>query len=64
MFLVALLNAGQDRYNKVHRDDVLYEVADKLKSISYFEDGVLLNPSVADIEDFCNKIKSVIRLTV
>lgn len=62
MFLIGLINAGQDRYNKVHREDILVEVAEKLKSIKYFDNGELCTPSIADVEEFCDKIKSIIRL--
>lgn len=62
MFLIALITAAQDRYNKVNREETLYKVAEELVNIKYWKDGKLLNPSIADVEEFFEKIKSIIRV--
>ena len=62
MFLIALITAAQDRYNKVNREETLYKVAKELTNIKYWDDGKLLNPSIADVEEFLDKIKSIIRV--
>lgn len=62
MFLIALIKACQDRFNKVNRDDVLRQVAGILGDIQYWDDGQLLKPSVLDIENYLTDIKSAIRI--
>lgn len=62
MFLIAIITSSQDRYNKVHRDETLREIANMLMSIDYWHDGQLCNPSILDIENYINDIKSVIRV--
>ena len=62
MFLIAIITSSQDRYNKVHRDETLQKVADMLMGIKYWNDGQLCNPSILDIENYINDIKSVIRV--
>ncbi|MCM1219759.1 MAG: hypothetical protein NC548_35200 [Lachnospiraceae bacterium] len=64
MFVVDLVHAGENRYNKLHRDDVIEELAAKLCQITYWCDGVLCVPSIADIEDYMNHIKGDIRVAV
>ena len=60
MFLVGLVKASQDRYNSIHRDKVLCDLAKELCNIRYWNDGKLLKPSVKDIEDFMNEMKNQI----
>lgn len=62
MFLISIITACQDRYNKVHRDDVLREVASILSSITYWHDGQLYKPSILDMENYINDIKGTIRV--
>lgn len=62
LFLIALVKAGQDRYNKINRDDVLEEAAKLLSNIRYFDDGNLKNPSVADINKFTDNLRTLIRI--
>ena len=62
MFLIAIITSSQDRYNKVHRDETLKKVAEMLMDIKYWNDGQLCNPSILDIENYINDIKSVIRV--
>lgn len=60
MFLIGLVKACQDRYNTIHRDKVLCKLAKELCEIRYWDDGVLLSPSIKDIEDFMNEMKNQI----
>lgn len=60
MLMVGIIKASQDRYNFIHRDQKLKEIADSLTKIRYWNDGVLLKPSVKDIEDFMGEIKNQI----
>lgn len=61
-FLLTLVNACQDRYNKVHRDDTLRAIATAMGEITYWNDGQLCKPTVLDIENFINDIKGVITI--
>ena len=63
MMVISLVEAGENRYNKCHRDDVLIDVAKQLSEITYWENGVLNTPSVLDIDKFVTNIKSQIRVT-
>ena len=62
MFLIALIQSCQDRYNKVHRDEILRQAADIISKITYWNDGQLCKPSLLDIENYINDIKGVIRV--
>lgn len=62
MFLIAIIQSSQDRYNKVNRNDKLLKVAELLTDIKYWNDGQLLNPSILDIENYINDIKSAIKV--
>lgn len=62
MFLMSVVRSGQDRYNKLHRDDIIKEVAGKLTQITYWEDGELRNPSVKDINNYLTDITGNIRI--
>lgn len=64
LFVVDLVHAGENRYNKLHRDDVIDEIAAKMCEITYWCDGVLCVPSIADIEDYMNHIKGGIRVAI
>lgn len=64
LFVVDLVHAGENRYNKLHRDDTIDEIAAKLCQITYWCDGVLCNPSIADIENYMDIIKGSIRVAV
>lgn len=64
LFVVDLVHAGENRYNKLHRDDTIDGIAAKLCQITYWCDGVLCSPSIADIENYMDIIKSGIRVTV
>lgn len=60
MLMVGIVKACQDRYNNIHRDKKLKQVADMIAGIRYWNDGNLLKPSVKDIEDFMTEIKNQI----
>lgn len=62
LFLIALIKACQDRYNKVNRDDMLRQIAAYLEGITYWDDGQLYHSSILDIENYINDIKGVIRI--
>lgn len=62
MFLIAIITACQDRYNKVYRGDALEQAANILRNIKFWNDGQLCNPSILDIENYINDIKSIIRV--
>lgn len=64
LFVVDLVHAGENRYNKLHRDDVIEGIAAELCKVTYWCDGVLCCPSIADIEDYMNHIKGNIRVAV
>jgi hypothetical protein len=62
IFLMSVVRSGQDRYNKLYRDDVLKEIAEKLSNITYWSDGTLYNPSVKDINNMLTDITGCIRI--
>lgn len=62
LFVMAVVQAGQDRYNKLHRTDVIEKVAKLIAGIKYWEDGVLHTPSVKDVNDFVEEIKEYIEV--
>lgn len=64
LFVVDLVHAGENRYNKLHRDDVIEGIAATLCGVTYWCDGVLCNPSIADIENYMDIIKGNIRVVV
>lgn len=62
IFLMSIVQTGQNRYNKLYKDDVIKKVADTLCEVTYWEDGVLYAPSVKDIDDFLEDVKKQIRI--
>jgi hypothetical protein len=60
MFLMALISACQDRYNKVNRDERITRAAAVLGSIRYWNDGQLYKPTVRDIENYLDSVKDSI----
>ena len=60
-FLMTVVQSGQDRYNKLHRLDVLTNVAKELAGITYWEDGILKSPSVMNINDYLKEIPRFIQ---
>lgn len=62
MMLIAVVKTGQDRYNKIYRDDKIEEAAKLLSGITYWDDGKLYTPSVADINAYTNEMKKDIRI--
>ncbi len=61
-FLLSIVKTGQDRYNKLNRDDVITEVAKKLVGITYWVDGELVTPTVKNINDYLVDITENIRI--
>lgn len=57
MFVMSIVQTGQDRYNKLNRDDVLLELARSFSSITYWKEGELRVPSVKDINDYMDTIR-------
>jgi len=55
-FLMVIVQAGQDRYNKIYRDDNIEKAAKILSGITYWKDGVLHSPSVKDINDYAQEV--------
>jgi hypothetical protein len=62
MFLMTIVQTGQDRYNKLHKTDIVKEVAEKLATVTYWKDGVLYKPSVKDINDLLTDVSDNIRI--
>lgn len=62
LMVISVAQTGQDRYNKLNRDDVLAEMAKTFSSIRYWKDGELRVPSVKDINDYMDQIKEQIRI--
>ncbi|WP_347281418.1 hypothetical protein [Turicimonas muris] len=62
LMVISVAQTGQDRYNKLTRDDVLAEMAKTFSSIRYWKDGELRVPSVKDINDYMDQIKEQIRI--
>lgn len=60
MLMVGIIKASQDRYNFIHRDQELKNIANMMTAIRYWNDGALLKPSVKDIEDFMVEVKNQI----
>ena len=55
-FLMVIVQTGQDRYNKIHRQDIIEKAAELLSGITYWKDGELHKPSVKDINDYVSEI--------
>ena len=62
LFLIAIVDACQNRYNIVNKDAVLKDVADMLSGITYWKDGQLGKSTVADIDDYIATIKTMIKV--
>lgn len=62
LMVMSVAQTGQDRYNKLNRDDVLAEMAKTFSSIRYWKEGNLCVPSVKDINDYMDQMKEQIRI--
>lgn len=62
MLVLDLVKAGEDRYNKLHRDEAINDIIARLCGITYWCDGVLRVPSIADIDNYMDIIKNGIRI--
>jgi hypothetical protein len=62
MFLMTVVQTGQDRFNRLYRDMVIEAAAAKLSSVRYYADGVLTKPSVKDINDMVIEMTKHIKI--
>lgn len=62
LFVVDLVRAGEDRYNKLHRDTAIDNIIAEICGITYWCDGTLCRPSIADVDNYMDIIKNGIRI--
>lgn len=60
--LMAVVQTGQARYNKLNKEKAIEQAAEILSNITYWEDGVLYKPSVKDINQYLEDVSGNIRI--
>ena len=61
-FLMSTVKSCQDRYNTVHRLNVIKEIAEKVSGITYWDDGIMKSPSVRDVCDYLKEAERFVRI--